>query len=156
MTRGVITLRRTLPYACLSHVTGGEWAVERNDVGCCTVRSGQATYLPNGVPHRLAMVSDGTTIARWAHFSVLLSGYLDVCTLVEIPNCFEGKTAQRLGEILELSAWPVDAENRLLQSVSRKVCEFELTSLLLAGSQPKSRYTISPKAYREMARNNAE
>jgi AraC-like DNA-binding protein len=134
---GEITQWRTMPCSCISHVTGGEWLVEVEDAPSYNIRAGEASCMPAGMRHRLIMVSEGISMARWAHFNILLYGYLDVLSLVDLRTCFVGDVAQRMGVILEELAFLKPEAAWLFGSLNRKALEFELAALIVHESTLK-------------------
>ena len=100
MPQGPVAAWRVLPYANIAHITGGEWAVEFAESSTVHVRSGEALCIAAGVRHRSIMLSEGTSYSNWAHFNILLFGYIDIFWFFDLPGIMRGETADRLGEIL--------------------------------------------------------
>lgn len=128
---------RVMTCANIAHVSGGDWKIEREDVGELSVRSGEACYIPAGVRHRSAMLSEGSSQASWAHFNVFLCGYVDLFSFFEMPPVFRGEAAARLGDILAKLAQLQATHNPFSLLLQRKVLEFELAATLIGEATPK-------------------
>ena len=134
---GAVAQWRTLPFASMAHISGGIWKIEREDRPPYLVHSNQACCIPAGIRHRSFMISQGVSDSRWAHFNILLCGYIDLLSLVDLPEIFAGDVAQRLRDILQQLAQLQTETNPILLLLNRKVLEFELAAILIRESQPK-------------------
>jgi len=134
---GAVAQWRTLPFAGVAHISGGIWKIEREDRPPYLVHSDQACCIPAGVRHRSFMLSEGVSNSRWAHFNILLCGYIDLLSLVDLPEIFTGEASRRLGDILEQLAQLQTETNPILFLLDRKVLEFEMAAILIRESKPK-------------------
>lgn len=134
---GAVAQWRTLPFASMAHISGGIWKIEREDRSPYLVHSDQACCIPAGIRHRSFMLSEGVSDSRWAHFNILLCGYIDLLSLVDLPEVFTGDVAQRLRDILQQLAQLQTETNPILLLLNRKVLEFELAAILIRESKPK-------------------
>lgn len=127
----------TLPNANIAYFVGGLWKIECEGIGAFPVRSGEAVFVAAGVRHRSAMVDEGVSQSRWAHFNVRLCGYIDLFSFFTVPPVFRGATAARLGEILAQLAQLPQSDAALPFLLNRKMLEFEMSAILIGQSTPK-------------------
>lgn len=134
---GEVVSWRISPYANIAHISNGQWKVEWGDRPPTIINGGEACCIPAGVRHRSIMISEGVSESRWAHFNILLCGYIDILSLIDMPEVFRDATAQRLGEILSELAQLGEETNLIFSLLNRKVLEFELATILVRESKPK-------------------
>lgn len=137
VSQGEVAQWRVLPCANIAHITGGLWRVEFADRAPVEVADGEVLCIAAGVRHRSIMVSEGTSVSSWAHFNILLFGYIDLISFFELPVIFRGETAEKLGNCLRrISEMPAH-NDPFTYLLTRKILEFEFAATLISNSTPR-------------------
>lgn len=133
---GEVAQWRTMLCPNVAYFEGGEWLIEREDLGAFKVLSGEVSFVPAGVRHRSELMTPGTSESRWAHFSLLMGGYIDVFTVVQPDPVIRGPRAARLGELLSQLGQPAAVPEEMVGIMRRKMLEFEVAMLLVQDARP--------------------